>query len=381
MTLVDQLEQYSYAYLMSEALQRVPDTVDKREGSIIYDALAPACYVLAEYYMNLRDMVINTFISTAEGEWLDLKVEELGLYRKQATVAEKRADFASEDGPMEVPIGSRWSTISTTEPLIYRVKAEIKANGVAVPGAYVLEAEEAGTKGHLYTGNLIPVDFIQGVASAEMTTTILPGEDVETDAALRSRYFDALGTSSFGGNFADYKEKVRSIPGVGEVQIYPIWNGGGTVKVSIIDSTFRACSDVFVKSVQEAIDPPPQSSGLGIAPIGHTVTVVTATEVVLPVELSLSLQQGYSVEGLRGEIETAISDYFLSCRQTWGNEDAQGHYLLAIYTSRIVAALVSIPGIINVRGISIAGSPSDYILQEDATTQELPILGEVTINV
>ena len=37
----DNLEQYTYEYLMQLALSYVPDDRDKRQGSVIYDALAP----------------------------------------------------------------------------------------------------------------------------------------------------------------------------------------------------------------------------------------------------------------------------------------------------------------------------------------------------
>ena len=64
----DNLEQYTYKYLMSQALSFVDDSLDKREGSIIYDALAPACYVLAGYYMQLYQVVKNSFAVTATGK-------------------------------------------------------------------------------------------------------------------------------------------------------------------------------------------------------------------------------------------------------------------------------------------------------------------------
>ena len=35
-------EQMEYRYILSRMLERVPDIMDKREGSVIYDALAPA---------------------------------------------------------------------------------------------------------------------------------------------------------------------------------------------------------------------------------------------------------------------------------------------------------------------------------------------------
>ena len=44
-------EGYTFEYLMESMLSRVPDSLDKREGSIIYDALAPAAAELAQMYI------------------------------------------------------------------------------------------------------------------------------------------------------------------------------------------------------------------------------------------------------------------------------------------------------------------------------------------
>lgn len=38
-------DEMTFDYIMNRMLESVPDTVDKREGSIIYDALAPAAAV------------------------------------------------------------------------------------------------------------------------------------------------------------------------------------------------------------------------------------------------------------------------------------------------------------------------------------------------
>ena len=40
-------EEMTYERIVSRCLARVPGTVDKREGSIIYDAIAPAAAELA----------------------------------------------------------------------------------------------------------------------------------------------------------------------------------------------------------------------------------------------------------------------------------------------------------------------------------------------
>ena len=61
---MDSLHKYTYDYLLNQALSRVPDTIDKREGSIIYDALAPACYELAGFYLELDAAYENVFIDS-----------------------------------------------------------------------------------------------------------------------------------------------------------------------------------------------------------------------------------------------------------------------------------------------------------------------------
>ena len=79
MSIGQDLQKYTYAYLMRDALSRIPDTVDTREGSIIYDALAPACYELSIYYSEMRLLVLETYVLTASGEWLDMRTTEYGI--------------------------------------------------------------------------------------------------------------------------------------------------------------------------------------------------------------------------------------------------------------------------------------------------------------
>ena len=64
-------ETMTYEVIMQQMLDRVPDSFDKREGSIIFDALAPAAAELAQMYIGL-DVVLNqTFADTATEKFLD----------------------------------------------------------------------------------------------------------------------------------------------------------------------------------------------------------------------------------------------------------------------------------------------------------------------
>src|SRR5690606_29153179 len=153
---------------------------------------------------------------------------------------------------------------------------------------YKAECEQPGTIGNAYTGILDNIDNVSGV-TAELTDILIPGQDEESDDSLRQRYFSTLSSQAFGGNITDYIEKTKALPGVGGVKVYPAWNGGGTVKLVIIDSDYNKPSSVLVDEVQTAIDPEQnQGLGYGLAPIGHTVTVVGVDEVTIDIETEIT---------------------------------------------------------------------------------------------
>ena len=58
-------EEYTFEVILNAMLARVPDTIDKRQGSIIYNALAPAAVELQNMYINLDVILNETFADTA----------------------------------------------------------------------------------------------------------------------------------------------------------------------------------------------------------------------------------------------------------------------------------------------------------------------------
>ena len=77
----------TYEELLQAMLDRVPSNVDKREGSIIYDALAPCAYFLAQQNFQLENYLDLVFPDTAVGEYLDRAVAAFGVTRKPASAA------------------------------------------------------------------------------------------------------------------------------------------------------------------------------------------------------------------------------------------------------------------------------------------------------
>ena len=382
---MDELEKYTYEYLLTLALSRVPDTIDKREGSIIYDALAPACYALAGFYLELYNAYNNVFIDTAVGEFLDRKVAERGLTRKSATYAERRIDFTDAEGnTMSINIGSRFSTISSTNPIIFAVTSEYEnSDGNIVAGAYICKSETSGTDGNSYTGDMAAVSNISGLGSAVLSTLITPAENAETDDELRTRFKASIISTSYGGNRSEYvNDWVLPISGVGACQIYPVWDGGGTVKISVVDSEYNPVSSEFLDSIKETLDPTDyEGTGIGLVPIGHTVTVVTPNEITVPIEITIALGVGYTLDDVETIINDALESLVEDLRAKWGEWNKISQYSCVLYQSYIISALISIEGVVNVTDVLINNIDSDYTFIENATTQELPKLGTVTINV
>lgn len=380
----DYLEIYTYEYLLSKALARISDAYDKRQGAIMWDAVAPHDYQLAEFYMQLREVYKNTFADSAEGDYLDLRVKEQGMTRYAATYALKKGEFYDEeDNPMTIPLGTRFTTVSSNKPVNYYVESEYLQDGVAVPGTYTLRCELAGTEGNDYIGELINITFISGISRAEMSTLLEPARDTETDEELRIRYYLRLKQKPFGGNIAQYDEEVKALPGVGELQVYPVWNGGGTVKLSIIDAEYNPISAEYIETLDKLIDPEnaqgDKGTGLGMAPIGHKVTVTTPDTLSINISARVTLTSGYSIGQVEQPIKDAIEEYLLQLRKEWGLADELNNYSLAIYIARINMVILSVSGVANVTDITINENAQDLTLIQNATTQQLPVLGEVSI--
>ena len=199
---------------------------------------------------------------------------------------------------------------------------------------------------------------------------------------FRKRAITALNEQPFGGNVADYKRVVLAIDGVGGLQVYPTWDGGGTVKLSIIGADWMPASEQLVETVQNTVDPPPnQGLGYGTAPIGAKVTVATPETVEINVSATLAVGPGYTAAQLAQPVRQAVGEYLLAIRQEWDQPEGSGmtHYASWVYAARVTAAILSVQGVINVTGLTINGAAEDLRLTEDGLLQQVPALGEVAI--
>lgn len=356
-------ENQTYEAILQRMLDKVPNNVDKREGSIIYDALAPAAAELAQMYI---EMDINTnlaYADTATGEYLERRTAEFGINREPATKARRKGLFyAANDVPIDVPVGSRFSIGDLDYVAVSKIATD----------QWVVECETPGAIGNQEFGALIPIDYIDGLVRAELADVLIPGEDAETDESLRQRYMDAINEQPFGGNVADYKKKINEIPGVGGVKVFPVWNGGGTVKATIIAADYSEPSSTLVDEVQTLIDPEQNSGqGLGLAPIGHEVTITGAQALTIDVTATLTLAPDTTIGQVQNDVEDAINAYMLSLRQTWANESA-----IIVRVAQIESRILAVPGVVDVTNTMLNGSAANITL----TDEQIPTMGTVVLS-
>ena len=299
-----------FTEILNRMLQRVPEGFDKREGSVIYDALAPCARELSTMYGEITTYLDNTFAGTADREWLIKRGQEIGITPNEATYAVRKAEFLPTT--VDVAIGERFSFDNSA---FFTVTEKLEEAGI-----YQVTCETAGEIGNSGTGRLLPVQYINGLESANLLADVVVyGEEEEDTEAFRQRYFDTLPTMSLDGNVAQYSKWCREYEGIGNYKIFPEWNGKNTVKVSILSSENTLASAELIEEFQTYLDPNdsaidddkeatdyPQGRGVGMgkAPIGAIVTVSTAKERSIKVWAMITLKEGYEQPvGLEDEIK------------------------------------------------------------------------------
>lgn len=340
-------EDRTYEALLNEKLENVSDSLDKREGSIIYDAVSPNSIETAQVYVALDSVYNETFADTASRDYLILRCKERGITPYPATAAIGIGEFN-----MDVPIGSRFSC----DKYNWIVTDKIST------GKFHLQCETLGADPNGYLGLLIPIDYIEGLETAQLTEITINGEDEEDTEVLRQRYIDSFSNRSYGFNRAQYIEVTEALPDVGGCKPYRAWNGGGTVKLVITNSEYAVPSSELVQTVQTAIDPTQNSGeGMGLAPIDHEVTVVGVTGTSVNVQTVLTYGSGWSLEECLPYIEEMLDAYYKELNSTWARESN-----LIVRISQIESRMLTLPGIVDIKDTKINGVAANLELDKDA---------------
>ena len=159
----------TYEELLQEKLDRIPEKYDKRESSMIYNALAPNSVETSAMYLFMEWALDNVFGDTAEREYLErIALFTKGLIPAKAT---KAVCLLETDAPIET--GSRFTADTASFVVIEEMESSNSYH------QYKTECTEAGVEGNNHTGTAIPVEYIQGLTYCQLTKILIPGEDEE----------------------------------------------------------------------------------------------------------------------------------------------------------------------------------------------------------
>lgn len=392
----------SYEGIRERMLSKVSDKLDKREGAVIFDAVSPAALELMAVYIELERIIDEAYGDTASREFLILRCKERGIAPYPAENAILRGEFS----PADVDVTGKRFSLGELNYIAERKIAD---------GVYEVRCETAGAVGNRFFGEMIPIDYVDGLESAAITCVLIPGEDEEDTEELRERYFGSFDARAFGGNRADYIEKISAIAGVGGVKVTPVWNAdirpaelvpsesvcawfesnsdalteevrawvtpvmaaaksgklttGGCVLVTLLDSEYNTASAALVERVKEALDPSESAGeGMGLAPIGHVVTVRSAVGVTVNVTANITFESGYGWDNLQSSIDGAVSGYLLELRKAW---ESGGSTIVRI--SQIETRILDIEGVVDIADAAVNGAAANLTL----AANEVPVMGEV----
>lgn len=367
-----------FEYYMDLMLEKVPDDIDTRQGSIIYDAMGPAAISLASSSLDLANVILQTYTQTSTSEFLDWRAAEKGTVRQPATFTQVKATFTDSEGNLinNVEIGDRFASIGD-DPIFYTV------NSIEMGGTAILQAEESGSRPNSYLGQILPVTPNDSLSWAEVVEISVPARDVEDDDHLRERLLAPESYIAYGGNIADYLDMLTRIDTVGAGQIYPTWQGGGTVKLVILDNDLLPASKTLVENVQAIIDPPDEPGmGYGLAPIDHVVTVIAPESFLVNIQSTIELDPNFTLAQVTINIKSGIENYFAKQRERWNdvnNQTGRG-YSLSIYRSQVLAEIMKVDGVLNASLPLLNDSESDISMTFNNEVSQLPIMGEVLLN-
>lgn len=354
--------------ILARMLARVDVKYDKRTGSIIFNNHAPTAEELAIIYEAFDYVIDQALPDTAVREFLIRHCASRKIVPYAATAAVVIGRFAPLGFSLKA--GERFNC----GEYFYRITEQIENPDIVIDNAdvenyvyYYLECETEGEAPNGTTGRAIPVENISGLKSAEIIEVSIFGENEEETEALRRRYYDSFGAEAFGGNVADYKEKILAMNGVGGVKVYPAWNGGGTSRVVITAIGNVVPSITLTETVQGAVDPmvidPEEKWGLGYgkAPIGHHVTVIGASAEIINISTFLTIQSGYTFADVKSEVKAVIDAYYTELNSNW------------MYTNNVIvriaeinARLLAIERIIDVTGTKLNGLAENVVVDADA---------------
>lgn len=342
-------------------LNDMKNSNSKIEGSFNYDIAAAGAISIEDLYNYMKWWGDQTFITTAtEDEFVDLHAQVFGVFRRNNTKASGGATITGKIG-MEIPKGtivlSRTGVKYETITIGYvSSKGETEVR---------IQALEGGVEGNCGIGDIVGFEL----ANADIYTitneeAITGGFDVETNESVVERCKEKILQPAHSGNVNDYIQWAHEVEGVGKVDVIPLWDGPGTVKVLLSNYDYEPVTPELIRAVKEHIEEPTGR------PVGADVTVVSYEKFNLNVSCILRIAQGYNIKDIEGKITADLRKGIIDESIAYPTKEKTTF----VSYGKIGSVILSIDGVLDYTDLKL----NDKIGSLEVEREKIVVLNEVT---
>lgn len=321
------------------------------EGSITNSIVSALSVEEAKLYIDMMNLFRLAFIEEGYYDYLDKRVNEFGIYRKEGEYATGEVEFKGDIGT-KILNGS----IIRINGLDYSVIKDVTISETIEDNKSPIQANGVGGKYNVPIGSVFTIaEEITGLESIVATTEIEGGIDRETDEELRARFYETQRNNATSGNVAHYEQWAKEVDGVYNAKVTPLWNGPGTVKVAIAGRNNKPVDGEIIKKCKAYIEE--------VRPIGATVTVVTPSELKINITANITLNSAYSKEQAEAEVLARLEEYLLTVTDK-------------VLYSNIFAMLVNCDSIVDCSEVKINNQTTNI----NIGAEQVATAGTITLN-
>jgi uncharacterized phage protein gp47/JayE len=226
---------------------------------------------IGQMYRKFDLNVAQTFLSAAEGKYLDflgdmMGIERLGRETAEVGSTERNVRFYVDSGTfgdinsgssITITAGTVVSTGAAGSGILYTVPYNVILSSSLSETYVALRAMKAGTDSNIGKRQLVYHDFIDYSNSANDSlkvindAEIIKGEDGETDTNYRFRISQQI-TAAEAANQTAIRIAILTTPGVADVVLIPWFRGIGTFD-ALIKSTTPVLPSGLISAVEERV--------------------------------------------------------------------------------------------------------------------------------
>ncbi len=334
----------------------------KLEGTFVYDIASMCSLGISELYDYMSWWGNQAFIDTAtEDIYVDKHAEVFGVDRLSNSKAIGEVTITGKIGA-KIPRGF---ILISRNAIKYATQDNLYLDSVG-KGIIKIECLTPGVIGNCAIGDITSFEIINSdVYSVVNEISCEGGYETESNQSLIERAKIKIRQPAHSGNINDYYQWAKSVNGVGKVEVIPLWNGAGTVKVIVSDINNDIASHELIEDVKNYIED-------NRRPIGADVSVISFSSFLLNITSEVILSVGYDINVVREKIIADLKIALLTDKLSYRTSENK----TIISYSKINNLILSVEGVLDVVNLKLNGISSNV----EVDVEFLVRLNEVIVN-